>query len=88
MGKLKFALTNIWFWLTMAVGCFFVENIALLTKNPTGGFDYTTFWLFAIAAFTCAIMYIVLERKKNHIGVDKILLPTMVVIFIVLLVTI
>lgn len=88
MGKLKFAITNIWFWLTMAIGCFFVENIALLNPEPTKGFDFTTFWLFAIAAFACAIMYIVLERKKNHIGVDKILLPTMVVLFIIMLCTI
>ena len=72
----------------MAIGCFFIENIALLTPNPTGGFDFTTFWVFAIAAFSCAIMYIILERKRNHIGVDKILLPTMILLFFVMLFTI
>ena len=88
MGRLKFTLTNFWFWMTMAIGCFFVENIALLTPKPTDGFDFTTFWIFAIAAFACALMYIVLERKRNHIGVDKVLLPTMILLFTVMVVTI
>ena len=88
MRQLKFTVANLFFWLTLAIGSFYVSNLALLTSDPAAGFDFSCFWILTIAAFGCMIMYFYLEHKRNHLKIDKILLPLLIVATIIMLCTI
>ncbi len=87
MKTLKFTLANLFLWATLAVGCFYVENLAILTPDMFGGFDLCSFIILSIACFSCLIMYLILEHKRNGLRVDKVLLPIIIVLTFIMLLT-
>ena len=88
MGKLRFVLSNFWLWASVLLGCVFAENLAVLTPNPRAGFNNTTYWMIAICCFLCLGIYVYLEHKKNKVKFDKILLPVMIGLTIIMVGTI
>lgn len=88
MRHFKFTLANFFLWATLFIGCFYVENIAVLSPDMNAGFDFSTFWILTICSFACMVMYFYLEHKKNKLRIDKVLLPVFVVLTIIMIVTI
>ena len=88
MGKLRFVLSNFWLWAAVLLGCAFAENIAILTPNPMAGYSNTSYWMIAICCFLCLGIYIYLEHRRNKVKFDKILLPVMVGLTIIMVTTI
>lgn len=85
MRTLKFTLSNLFLWMTIALGTFYVQNLALLTSDFNAGFDFSTFWILTIACFICMFMYFFLEHKRNRLKIDKVLLPAMLVLTAIML---
>ena len=81
MGKFKYTLSNIWFWIVIAIGCFIMESIYFFTI-PGVSFAHESFWILAIAGLGSTVVYFYLEHKKNGMKIDKVLLPVFVVAFI------
>ena len=88
MRHIKFTLANLFLWLTLAIGCFYVENLAILTPNMNAGFDHSSFWILTISSFACMFMYFFLEHKYNHLKVDKVLLIVLAILTLIMLGTI
>ena len=88
MGKFRFVLSNFWLWATVLMGCIFAENLAIFTPNPREGYNNITFYMIAVCCFLCLGIYLYLEHKRNHVKFDKILLPIIVGLGIVMLITI
>lgn len=74
MGKLKFALVNLWFWTAMIVMNFLTENHILMVGDNRGDFDATSLIVFSIAAFICLFMFFFISHKDNKVKPDVVLL--------------
>ena len=85
MRTLKFTLSNLFLWMTIGLGTFYVQNLALLTSDFNAGFDISTFWILTIACFICMFMYFFLEHKRNKLKIDKVLLPAMLILTAIML---
>ena len=88
MGKLKFTLSNILFWVSIIASCLLLENVAFLTNNVTGGLDNTSFFMLFALAMIGYISYFVIDHIKNKSKVDYLLLGLFIVAFGVGLVSI
>ena len=79
MGKLRFTLTNIIFWIVLMLSCFLSENFAIFNTNPMGGFAFDTSLILTISIIGLLVFYYFLEHKKNNLKFDIILLPSLIV---------
>ena len=75
MGKLRFTLTGIIFWIVLLLSCFLSENFAILNSNPRGGFSFDSAFILTLSIIVLLILYYFLEHKKNGLTFDRILLP-------------
>lgn len=82
MGKFKYTLSNIWFWVVIAIGCFVMESVYFFTI-PGVTFFHESFWILAIAGIGSSIVYFYLEHKKNNLKFDKVALPFFIVVFLI-----
>ena len=88
MGRLRFTLTNIMFWVVLLLSCFLAENYALFTGAPRSGFDSFALYFLTFAIIALLILYYFTEHKKNGLTFDKILLPAFIMIGALLIWTI
>ncbi|NLB49154.1 MAG: hypothetical protein GX813_04900, partial [Erysipelotrichia bacterium] len=75
MGKIRYSLTYIMFWLVIAFSSLLVENYDFFSTNPMGGFSYDSAIVLAIFTILLLIIYYFFEYKRNRVSIDKILLP-------------
>ena len=80
MGRLRFTLTNIMFWIVLMLSCFLAENYALFTDTPRTGFDSFPLYFLTFAIIGLLVFYYITEHKKNGLTFDKILLPAFIMI--------
>ena len=78
MGRLRFTLTNIMFWIVLLLSCFLAENYALFTDAPRSGFDSFPLYFLTFAIIGLLVFYYITEHKKNGLTFDKILLPSFI----------
>ena len=88
MGRLRFTLTNIMFWIVLLLSCFLAENYALFTGAPRTGFDSFPLYFLTFAIIGLLVFYYITEHKKNGLTFDKILLPAFIMIGALLIWTI
>ena len=79
MGKLRFTLTNIIFWIVLVLSCLLSENFAVLNSDPLKGFAVDSAFILTISIIALLVLYYFLEHKKNKITFDKVLLPGLLV---------
>ena len=79
MGKLRFAFTNVIFWVVLLLSCFLSENFALFNDNPLKGFSLDSAFILTISIIGLLVLYYFLEHKKNNLKFDRILLPIFIV---------
>ena len=79
MGKLRFAFTNLIFWVVLLLSCFLSENFALFNDNPLKGFSIDSAFILTISIIGLLVLYYFLEHKKNNLKFDRILLPIFLV---------
>lgn len=82
MGKLKFTLSNIIFWVSLAASCLLLENVAFLTNNVKGGLSDTHFFMLFVLAFGGYLAYFLVEHIKNHASIDYFLVSILGIAFI------
>ena len=75
MGRLRFTLTNIMFWIVLVLSCFLAENYALFSDTPRSGFESFPLYFLTFAVIGLLVLYYITEHKKNGLTLDKILLP-------------
>ena len=80
MGRLRFTLTNILFWIVLLLSCFLAENYALFSDAPRSGFASFPLYFLTFGIIALLVFYYILEHKKNGLSFDKILLPSLIII--------
>ena len=85
MGRLRFTLTNIMFWVILLLSCFLAENYALFADKPRSGFDSFSLYFLTFAIIGLLVFYYITEHKKNGLTFDKILLPCLIMIGAILI---
>lgn len=80
MGRLRFTLTNILFWIVLLLSCFLAENYALFSDAPRSGFATFPLYFLTFGIIALLVFYYILEHKKNGLSFDKILLPSLIMI--------
>ena len=78
MGKLRFTLTSIIFWIVLVLSCFLSENYALFSSNPGAGLSLQSASILTGCLLLLLIVYFFFEHKNNKIGFDKVLLPCLI----------
>ena len=76
MGKLRFTLTYLLFWIIIAFSCLLAENFSLLTVDHMGGMQMGSLFMLSFFIILLLVFYYILERKHNKIKIDTILLCT------------
>ena len=74
MGKLRFTLTYLLFWIIIAFSCLLAENFSLLTVDHMGGMQMGSLFMLSFFIILLLVFYYILERKHNKIKIDTILL--------------
>ena len=82
MGKLKFTLSNILFWISLIASCLLLENVAFMTNNSKGGLNDAHFFMFFALAIIGYIAYFIIEHVKNHVTIDFFMLGVLSIGFI------
>ena len=80
MGKLRYALVNLWFWTAMIFMNFLTENHTLMVGNNMGSLDPTSLFILALSAVICLFMFIFISHKDNKVKPDLILLTIMTIL--------
>lgn len=88
MGKLRFMLTNIIFWVVLLLSCFLSENFAILNNDPLKGFSIDSDFILTISIIGMLVLYYFLEHKKNKLTFDKVLLPALCIAGLLLIVNV
>ena len=88
MGKLRFTLTNIIFWVVLLLSCFLSENFAILNSNPLGGFEFDSALLLSITVVALLVFYYFIEHKKNGLKFDHVLLPCIIIFGILMIINV
>ena len=70
MGRTRFILTNILFWVILFICGFVVENLAFMTTHMSEGLDDTSLFLILGAGLITALVYFISEHKKNRLKVN------------------
>ena len=86
MGKLKFTLSNLWFWVAMLAIVFLTENLSLLTNNIQNGFNPATLGVLSVGCLGCLVLYFLINHKENKMKLDWVLLPGIAIVGISLLI--
>ena len=74
MGKLKFTLSNILFWISIIASCLVLENVAFLSNDVKGGLTNTSFFMLFALAMIGYLAYFVIDHIKNKSSIDFFLL--------------
>ena len=88
MGKLRFTLTNIIFWIVLLLSCLLSENFAVLNNDPLKGFAVDSAFILTISIIVMLVLYYFLEHKKNKLTFDKVLLPALLIAGLLLMVNV
>ena len=88
MGKLRFTLTSLLFYIILFLSCFLAENFAFYTSNPLVGLNRSTSVLIAFLIIVLLLFYYYLEHRKNGLKFDKVLLPLLAICFLLMSITI
>ena len=88
MGKLRFTLTNIIFWVVLLLSCLLSENFAVLNNDPLKGFAVDSAFILTISIIVMLVLYYFLEHKKNKLTFDKVLLPALLIAGLLLIVNV
>ena len=81
MGKLKFTLSNIIFWLSIAATCLLLEDVGFLTTTPKGPLNTPIFFMLLVLSLGGYLSYFLIEHIKNKASVDFVLLGTLLIGF-------
>ena len=83
MKKLKFTLTNAWYWVILILVCYLTENIPMLYKSGFShwGFSYLSLSLISISLVVCLFIYFFFEHKENGMRIDYVLAPVLLILF-------
>ena len=76
MGKLRFTLTNVIFWIVLVLSCLLSESVFSFNIDPIKSFSSDQSFIITIAIIGMLGLYYFLEHKKNGLKFDKILLPS------------
>ena len=79
MGKLRFTLTNIMFWVIMLMVIFLSEFFQLYASQTMSVSDTTTVFLLSFLIIDLMVFYYIVEHKKNQMKIDWILLPSLII---------
>ncbi len=83
MGKLRFTLGNIVFYIVIGFSIFLFENLPFIgNTNAYGGLSNTTFTVLTVSLLLLYIFYYFIEHKKNKVKLDWILLLVFSIMFI------
>ena len=74
MGKLRFTLTYIIFWIVICFSCLLAENISLFNSDHMGGMEMGSLYMLSFFVILLLVFYYILEHKHNHIKIDTVLL--------------
>ena len=88
MGKLRFTLTSIIFWIVLVLSCFLSENITLFAQNPNAGLSFQSAAILTACLLVLFAIYFFFEHKNNKIGFEKILLPCLAFFGIIMILNI
>ena len=88
MGKLRFTLTNVLFWVALVLSCLLSENFAIFSANPMGGYSADSAFILTISIIGLLALYYFLEHKKNGLKFDKVLLPSLCIAGLLLILNI
>ena len=79
MGKLRFTLTSILFWIVLVLSCLLSENFDIFGGNLMNGFKTDSAFILTISIIVLLVIYYLVEHKKNKLTFDRILLPSLCV---------
>lgn len=82
MGKLKFTLSNILFWLSIASTCLLLEDVGFLTTSPKGPLGESFFFMLLVLSMGGFLSYFLIEHIKNKVKVDYVLITVLLTGFI------
>ena len=88
MGKLKFTLSNIWFWTALIGVTFLSQNLVVLTADMNSGHDWSSMMVLVASAAISLFMFFFINHRKNHMKVDWVLLPIIALLGICFLINI
>ena len=80
MGKLKFTISNIWFWTALIGVTFLSQNLVVLTTHMNSGHDWTSMMILVASAAISLFIYFFINHKKNRMKVDWVLLPLIAIL--------
>ena len=83
MKKLKFTLTNAWYWVILILVCYLSENISMLYKSGFShwGFSYLSLTLLSLCIALSLLVYFFFEHKENGMRIDFVLSPILLILF-------
>lgn len=79
MGKLRFTLTYVLFWLVIVTSCLLAENFAFFSANHIGGMRLDSAFIISIAVIVLLVIYYFMEHHSNGLKFDKVLLPIVII---------
>ena len=88
MGKLRFTLTYIVFWIILVFSCLLAENFAILSTDHMGGMSLDSILFLTIFVIVLLLYYYYREHKDNQVTFDKVLLPVIGIFGLVSILTI
>ena len=74
MGKLKFTLSNIWLWLSLAGVTILTENLQFLTTGMKTGLNIAPMFIMCFVGIGSLFMFFFLNHKENKMKFDYFLL--------------
>ena len=77
MGKLKFTLANILFWISIIASCLLLENVAFLSSDLKGGLNNTIFFMLFALAMIGYLAYFIVGHVKNKTTIDFFLIAVL-----------
>ena len=83
MGKLKFTLSNIWLWLSLAGVTILTENLQFLTSGMKQGLNFAPMFIMCFVGIGSLFMFFFLNHKENKMKLDFVLLPAFIIFGIV-----
>lgn len=81
MGKIKFALTSVIFWMILIISIYFVENVPYVVPDLKS-FDNLSFIIISLLLIGLITLFYVLEHKKNGLKIDFVLLPILTIVLV------
>ena len=88
MGKLRFTLTYVLFWLIIVLSCLLAENFAFISTNHVGGMSTDSALILSLATIALLVFFYFSEHKKNGLKFDKVFLPILIIFTIISICTI